>query len=82
MGDIDKLMRLLHPVSSDQDSSCSKLEWIGLGHGSGVGEWKCRLQPYQYGDLLYGGGSENVDYKLCNCSDFHKCEFYNKEVKE
>ena len=82
MDGIDMLMRSLHQVSSEQDSSCSELEWGGLGHGSDVGEWKCKLQSYKYGDLLYGGNSENIDYKVCDCSDHNQCEFYKKEVKK
>ncbi len=77
---IDDLLKVLHPVKSNQDGDCPEIEWMGMGHGSGIGEWKCKLQEEVYGDLLCGGGSENLDYKPCNCSNHKKCDFYKSQM--
>ena len=74
----DAILKTWYPVQPGQDANCPHLEWMGMGHGSGIGEWKCLLQDYAYGDLLYGRGSENTDYKPCNCSDHNKCDVYKK----
>jgi hypothetical protein len=79
---VDEILRMCYPVPPTQDSSCPSIEWMGLGHGSGIGEWKCKLQDYKYGDLLYGGGSENKDYKPCNCPDHNKCPVYLEQDKK
>jgi len=76
--DSDAILRLLYPMPANQDSRCLHIEWMGWGHGSGMGEWKCVLQDYTHGDLLYGGGSENTDHKPCNCSDHNSCDVYKK----
>ena len=71
---------LLHPVTQGQDSSCPDIEWMGedLGQCPGVGEWKCMNQEDKYGDLLCGGGSENLDYKPCNCANHDECPVYKQ----
>ena len=74
--ELKETMKLLHPIPKNQDGNCPKIEWMGLGHGSGVGEWKCLLQTETYGDLSRGGGSENLDYLPCNNSDYNKCPIY------
>ena len=75
---------LLHHPKQSQDTNCPDIEWMGedLTHCSGVGEWKCKLQDDSYGDLLYGGGSENKDYKPCNCSDHNNCSIYRANHKQ
>ena len=77
------LDKLLHSVGQNQDGTCPKIEWMGedLTHCPGIGEWKCKLQEERYGDLLYGGGNENLDYKPCNCLDHTKCVVYNREKR-
>lgn len=78
------LLRIsIHPTRGNQDASCPHIEWMGedLGHCPGIGEWKCMLQSYQYGDLLHGGGSENTDYRSCNHPDHNKCSVYLEHQK-
>ena len=77
------LRRSIHHTKEDQDASCPHIQWMGedLVHCPGVGEWKCMLQDYQYGDLLYGGGSENTDYRSCNHPDHNRCSVYLNHQK-
>ncbi len=74
----EEFLRAIHPVPAHQDSRCPFIEWMGedLTHCLGVGEWKCKLQEYKYGDLLYGGWDENTDYRACNCSEHRACYIY------
>jgi hypothetical protein len=76
---LDDFLRLLYPVPKNQDGKCPFIDWIGLGHGSGIGEWKCRLQSYQYGDIQHGPGTENTDYNPCDCSNHKICPYYLKK---
>lgn len=76
------LLQILHPVPETQDKNCPAIEWMGydLVHVPGIGEWKCRLQEYQWGDLLYGSGSENTDYRACNNKDHNTCPYFLKKL--
>lgn len=67
-----------HPPRENQDASCPHIEWMGedLVHCPEIGEWKCMLQVYTYGDLLHGGGSENTDYRPCNHPNHERCSLY------
>lgn len=82
--DMELFIRLMHPIPEEQDGSCPRIEWMGedLGHCPGVGEWKCQLQEFRYGDLLYGGGDECKDYKPCNSSNHQSCPHYLKSVRK
>lgn len=64
----------LHPTSN-QDIRCPHIEWMGedLVHCPGVGEWKCRLQQYKYGDQY---GDSNTDYKVCSSASHKSCQYY------
>lgn len=66
---------LLHPdsIKENQDISCPKIFWNGMGHGSEIGEWSCVLNPKDYGDLLHGGGKENTEYLPCYCQNYNNC---------
>ncbi len=80
MSDIELkgLLKLLHPIPPNQDGTCPHIKWMGedLVHCPGVGEWKCKIQEDRYGDLLYGGGYENLDYKPCSNPNHKRCSFY------
>jgi len=80
--EIKNIFKKLHPVPPHQDGSCTHIEWMGFGHGSGIGEWKCKLQEERYGDLLHGGGSENLDYKPCDASNYETCTVYLNHQEE
>jgi len=87
---LGKLLGLLAGISDEKpreqtsltpqvhDRACPFIEWMGedLAQCPGVGEWKCKIQEYHYGDLLAGGGSENTDYQPCRCSNHNACKFY------
>ncbi|MBU3913302.1 MAG: hypothetical protein KKB21_03070 [Nanoarchaeota archaeon] len=77
-------LRVIHPIPISQDGTCLHIEWMGedLVHCPGVGEWKCKLQENNYGDLLYGGGSENLDYKPCNHPNHGDCQVYLAEMRK
>ncbi|MBU0470297.1 MAG: hypothetical protein KKA62_03585 [Nanoarchaeota archaeon] len=77
---IKSIDALLHPARNNQDLNCPEIQWMGtdLIHCPGIGEWKCKLKTEIYGDLLCGGGYENLDYKPCNCSNYQICKVYNK----
>ena len=79
---LDAILRAMHPVPSGQDGGCPKIEWQGLGHGSGIGGYKCLLQEDKYGDISHGGGSENLDYLPCNNSDHETCPVYLKSLRD
>lgn len=72
-----------HPSRENQDTTCPDIQWMGedLVHCPGIGEWKCMLRDYQYGDLLYGGGSENTDYRSCDHPNHNKCSVYLEHKK-
>jgi hypothetical protein len=74
------LIERLHPIPKNQDGNCPHIVWMGedLTQCPGIGEWKCMLQDDSYGDLLCGGGKENLDYKPCNHSNHNECHFYIK----
>src|SRR3989344_441867 len=76
-------LKVIHPTRDDQDTNCPQSQWMGedLNHCPGVGEWKCMLQDYQWGDLLCGGGSENTDYRACNHPEHGKRSVYLEHQK-
>ena len=76
------LDKLLHP-NPNVDLNCPVIEWMGedLTQCPGVGEWKCKLQDYKYGDLLHGGGNENTDYYACDCKNHNSCPIYQNHIK-
>ena len=67
--------RLLHPTSN-QDIHCPHIKWMGedLVHCPGIGEWKCLLQRFEYGDQY--GVAHNIDYKACNSPSHKSCQYF------
>ena len=76
-------LNVVHHARDNQDPNCPHIQWRGedLVHCPGVGELKCMLQKETWGDLLYGGGSENTDYLDCNHPEHGKCSVYLKHQK-
>ena len=72
----DKFLEiLLHGATNpgNADLFCPYIEWMGedLGHCPGVGEWKCKLQRYEYASDQYG--VDSVDYRACAWADHTTC---------
>ncbi|MCA9478269.1 MAG: hypothetical protein KC535_03930 [Nanoarchaeota archaeon] len=76
---LEQLTRVLHPVPKHQDGRCPFIKWMGedLMHCPGIGEYKCRISTYNYGEY-----NQNQDYNPCISNKHEECERYVKQQGE
>jgi|GEM_PF-2303575 len=62
-----------------EDTSCPNGQLLSddILNGSPF-EWRCALQPEEWGDISHGGLNENKSYKKCEYSKKEDCPFYKK----
>jgi hypothetical protein len=67
------------PVPEHQDGDCPHIEWMGedLNHCPGVGEYKCRIRTYRYGEY-----DQNMDYCPCVSDNYKTCWAYLERKKK
>jgi len=78
-GDLEILLKAIHPVPKTQDGNCPHISWMGydLGQCPGIGDWKCMIQQVACGEF-----GECVDYNNCSNPSHGSCPVYLNKGKK